>query len=51
MHVTGVWTAVGAAITGLILADVLFNWRGSNALLGTGSRATVRESRILAGRN
>lgn len=50
MHVTGAWAAVGAVITGLIIADILFNWRGANRLLGTSTKFGSQESRLLAGR-
>lgn len=50
MHVTSVGAAVGAVITGLIVADVLYHWRGANALASTGSKFGVRESQLLAGR-
>jgi hypothetical protein len=48
--VTGFWTAIGAGITGLVIADVLFNWRGANALFRTGASFGGTESRLLAGR-
>lgn len=50
-HVTGGWAAVGAVITGLVVADVLYHWRGSSALLGKGTSFSLNESRLLAGRN
>ena len=50
MHVTGFWAAIGAGITGLIVADVLYHWQGANALLGTGSKFGFKESSLLAGR-
>jgi hypothetical protein len=50
MHVTGIWAAVGAGITGLIIADILFHWRGANALAKTGGGVVTRESSLLAGR-
>jgi hypothetical protein len=50
MHVTGGWAAVGAVITGLIIADVLYHWQGANALFKTGSKFGGTESRLLAGR-
>lgn len=50
-HVTGGWALAGAAVTGLVIADVLFHWRGSSALLGKGTRFSLGESRLLAGRN
>lgn len=50
MHVTGGWALAGAIVTGLIIGDVLFNWRGSNKLLATGGGVAVKESRLLAGR-
>lgn len=49
-HVSGFWTATGAVITGLILADVLRNWKGSSKLFGQGTRFTLGESKILSGR-
>ena len=51
MHVTGVWGAVGAVITGLIIADVLYHWRGARALGNTASTFGQNESRLLAGRS
>lgn len=50
MHVTGGWAAVGAVITGLIIADILYRWKGANALLSTGGKVATRESGLLAGR-
>lgn len=50
MHVTGVWTAIGAVLTGLVIADVLLHWRGANALATTGGKVVGQESQLLAGR-
>jgi hypothetical protein len=50
VHVTGVASAVGAVITGLIIADILYHWRGANALASTGGKVATRESGLLAGR-
>lgn len=50
MHVTGLAAAVGAVITGLIIADVLFHWRGASSLVSTGGKFATNESRLLAGR-
>lgn len=50
MNVTGLWSAAGAIITGLIIADVLYHWQGANALFKTGSKFGGTESRLLAGR-
>lgn len=50
MHVTGIASAVGAVITGLIVADVLYHWRGANALAKTGGSVATQESSLLAGR-
>ena len=50
MHVTGFWGALGAVITGLIAADILYHWRGSSKLLGTSTKFGTAESKLLAGR-
>ena len=50
MHVTGGWTAVGAVITGLIIADILYRWRASSRLTGQGTKFLGGESKLLAGR-
>lgn len=50
MHVTGFWSAAGAVITGLIIADILFHWKGANALATTGGGVVKKESSLLAGR-
>lgn len=50
MHVTSGWAAVGAAITGLIIADILYHWQGSAALARIGGRTATNESSLLAGR-
>jgi hypothetical protein len=50
VHVTGAWAAVGAVITGLIIADILYHWQGANALLRTGGGVATQESSLLAGR-
>lgn len=50
MHVTGGWAAVGAVITGLIIADILYHWQGANALATTGGGVIKTESGLLAGR-
>ena len=50
MHVTGFWAAIGAGITGLIVADILYHWKGANALASTGGKVAGRESSLLAGR-
>lgn len=50
MHVTGFASAVGAVITGLIIADILYHWKGANALATTGGRVARQESSLLAGR-
>lgn len=49
-HVTGGWALAGAAVTGLVIADILYHWRGSSRLAGQGTRFTLGESRLLAGR-
>lgn len=50
MHVTGIASGVGAALTGLIIADILYHWRGASRLAGQGSKFGIGESRLLAGR-
>jgi hypothetical protein len=50
MHVTGLWAAAGAIITGLIVADVLAHWQGSSSLLRIGGRTVTKESGLLAGK-
>jgi hypothetical protein len=50
MHVTGFASAIGAILTGLIAADVLYHWQGANALAKTGGNVAVKESGLLAGR-
>ena len=50
MHVTGAWAAVGAVITGLIIADILYHWQGANALTSTSGYVAFKESKLLAGR-
>jgi hypothetical protein len=37
MRVTGVWTAIGAVIFGVILADLVHNAAGTTALANAGT--------------
>jgi hypothetical protein len=39
MKVTGIWTAVGAVIFGVILADLVHNPGGTRALANAGTTA------------
>jgi hypothetical protein len=50
MFGTGLGGIALAVVTGLMLADILYHWQGSNALLGTSGRVVTRESGLLAGR-
>jgi hypothetical protein len=46
MRVSGIWTLLGAVITGLIIADLWANYTVTNKLVTAG----VTESKLIAGR-